>query len=318
MTPEGYIHGRFMKMGKESAFTPELAEKIRSGVPVITHTHSEKDLDGNEAKGIFHLKKSDKDNYFLNKVDMEVKKAGKNEIFRESHNLSEIKKNLSKDDAEAKKFHLKFSFKKAFNYLLGRAVRNEYQNANGESRKDWEQMDFKNNLGGGNYGKRVFNENYGFDLEKVMSHYSMKDMANPAYKASLIQSQERGNLQKTPFVGNDGKETQLFVTPNILLGTMNVFRLNETTNKKELVPLAELEKNGWVTKEFAQTIKERVAEITKKNSLTQKPTATESVTKTAIDKPAKQKVNSKKNKEHQADGSEVKVRKPKKNKQNIS
>lgn len=324
MTPEEYIQGRFMKIGKAAAFTPELAKMIKSGVPEIKHPYWEKDLDGNEAKSVFHIKKSDQNNYFLNKMDLEVKRAGKNDVVRETFYLNDPKKNVNKEDPEAKKFQPLHTFKKAFSYLIGRPVRIEYQNANGESRKDWEQIDFKNKLADGKFGKRTFNDSYGFDLEKVMSNYSMKDLANPAYKASLIQSLERGNLQKTPFVGNDGKETPLYVSPNILLGTMNTFQQNKETGKKDLVQLADMEKNGWVIKEFSQVVRERVAEISKKNSQTLKPEKVDSVTKTEAQKlptdgKVGEKVGKKRNvKEKQGDGAVVKEKKERKNKQNIS
>lgn len=314
MTPEEFIQGRFMKIGKLAAFTPELAEKIRSGVPEIKHPYEEKDKDGNVAKAVFHIKKSDQNNYFLNKMDLKVERFDKKDIVKDTFYFNEPKKNVNKDDPETSKFQPLHTFKKAFNYLIGRPVRIEYQNGNGESRKDWEQIDFKNKLGDGKYGKRTFNEKYGFDLEKVMSHYSMKDLANPTFKSSLIQSQERGNLQKTPFVGNDGKDTPLYVTPNILLGSMNVFQINKETNKKELVQLADLEKNGWITKEFAQTIKERVSEISKKNTLLPKTVKPDALGKQQPEKPQTKKRATEKSKNKNAVGQE----KNKKNRQNIS
>ena len=44
---------------------------------------------------------------------------------------------------------------------------------------------------------KQYHTNYGFDLEKTLGNYPIKELANPQYKESLIDSLHRGNLQKS-------------------------------------------------------------------------------------------------------------------------
>jgi hypothetical protein len=284
VSPEESIRKQFQKIGKDDAFTPELAEQIRKGVPIIEHKHPYKDRNGNEGNTTFHIKKSDRNNYFLNKFDMEVKWASNGKIVKDTFYYNDVRRNANNEKMDKEKFFTLYTFKKAFNYLLGRPVLNVYENLKNQSKKVWDLIDLKKPLGNDRYERRQFHENYGFDLGKVINNYSI----NPTFKDSLMQSLERGNLQSTKMIGNDGKSTPVDVSPNILLGSLNVFRFNEKTNKKELVQLSEVEKNGWITKEAAEKIRERISEMAKKNVQSSKQPSTESHGKTQKEKPAKE------------------------------
>ncbi|WP_207515927.1 hypothetical protein [Longitalea luteola] len=288
VTPAEYIANEFKKVGKADAFTPELAEQIKNGVPYIKHPHLEVDRDGNKATTTFHIVKSaNSDNYFLNKFDMQVQRAGKKEDVQDTFYINDVKRNAHNKKLDPAKFFTTFTVKKAFNYLIGRPVRNLYQNVQNQSHKAWDQIDLKSPLGNGRYELKTCNDNYGFDLDKVAANYSMRELANPQFKKSLFESLERGNLQSAKFVGNDGKITELFVSPNIRLGTLNVFRHDKETNTKMPVQLADLEKNGWINKEFAQTVRERVKEFTQKYGQANKQGPAEKNARIENEKPAK-------------------------------
>lgn len=288
VTPVEYIATEFRKVGKADAFTPELAQQIKDGVPYIKHPHNLQDKDGNKGTATFHVVKSaDSDNYFLNKIDVQVTRAGKKDIVQDTFYNNDPKRIAKNKKLDPAKFFTTFTVKKAFNYLIGRPVRNQYHNLQNQSYKAWDQINRQAPLGDGRFERNTYNDNYGYNLDKVAGNYSMRELANPDFKKSLFESLERGNLQSAKFVGNDGKVTELFVSPNIRLGTLNVFRHDEETNTKKLVQLDELEKNGWINKEFAQTVRERVKEFTQKNGQVNKQAPAEKVAKVENEKPAK-------------------------------
>ena len=110
-------------------------------------------------------------------------------------------------------------------------------------------------MNNGNYEMKQYHTNYGFDLEKTLGHYPIKELANPKYKESLMDSLHRGNLQKATFVGPDGKEEKFFISPNITFGSLNVYDAN-----KQRLPTETLVEKQYIGKELAEKLAERVAQ----------------------------------------------------------
>jgi hypothetical protein len=110
-------------------------------------------------------------------------------------------------------------------------------------------------MNNGNYEMKQYHTNYGFDLEKTLGHYPIKELTNPQYKESLIDSLHRGNLQKATFVGPDGKEEKLYISPNITFGSLNVYDGN-----KQRMPTETLVEKQYIGKELAEKLTERVAQ----------------------------------------------------------
>lgn len=126
-------------------------------------------------------------------------------------------------------------------------------NQEGNAYQAWVKLNFKNTQNNGNYEMKQYHTNYGFDLEKTLHNYPIKELANPQYKASLIDSLQRGNLQKATFVAPDGKEEKLFISPNITFGSLNVYDQN-----KQRMPTETLVEKQYIGKELAEKLTERV------------------------------------------------------------
>jgi hypothetical protein len=58
-------------------------------------------------------------------------------------------------------------------------------NQEGHEYQAWVKLNFKNTMNNGNYEMKQYHTNYGFDLEKTLGHYPIKELANPQYKESL-------------------------------------------------------------------------------------------------------------------------------------
>jgi hypothetical protein len=240
-----FIENQFKAAGLTEAFTPALVAQLNEGVPFIKHPFN-KTYDADEVGSYLHIKKSsNSDNYFLNKMDMDVKKEGQEQRIKQTFYLTDRQpKNEQGNGEEKEKQSQKYTFKKAYNLTAGRPVYDHIS-------ESWHKMNHANVLSNGNYQINHYSKNYGFNLDEVLAKYSIKD----EYKQSLKESLERGNLQKATFTNKDGKEESLYVSPNITAGSLYVFDLN----KKEL-PTEKLIQEGLIDKILGERLIQYVSE----------------------------------------------------------
>ena len=249
---------QLMKIGLKEAFTPELIDKLKSGGASIEHPFK-KSYDGDEANATLHIKKSEtSDQYFFNKYDLSVRKDGQAAEMKQTFHLNNFKR--KPDDEHAAKFYTTFTFKEAFNYLSGRPVWKTFSNANDQHYTAWTVANLKNIQQNGSPEQKQYNQHYPFDLEKVLGGYSIRELAHEGYKTRLMESLQRGNLQLATFIGDDGKEQKLFISPNIPLNALRVYDAS-----KQVVPTEALVEKGYIGKEFAEKLKENVEQIKQRN-----------------------------------------------------
>lgn len=104
--------------------------------------------------------------------------------------------------------------KEAFNLLSGRAINKDFTNKAGETYNAWVKL--KPSEAGNEKGNRdfqMFSENYGFDLEKTLSKYPVKEMQSPEGAERLMNSLKKGNMQAVTFLQN-GEENSKFISAN--------------------------------------------------------------------------------------------------------
>lgn len=244
---QNFIENQFKAAGLAEAFTPDLIAQMNQGIPYLKHPFN-KTYEKDEVGSFLHLKKSlNNDNYFLNKMDLELKKEGQDRVIKQSFYLTDRQAKSDKENGDERQSQ-KYTFKKAYNLTAGRPVYDHAQ-------ESWHQMNHKNVLSNGNHKIEHYSKNYGFDLEKVFSKYPIKELQNDQYKQSLKDSIERGNLQKATFTDKDGKELSLYVTPNIKAGSFDVYDLN-----KQRVPTERLLQDGLIDKSLGEKLINYIAE----------------------------------------------------------
>jgi hypothetical protein len=236
-----FNEGQFKKLGMQEAFTPELVEQMKQGKPLIQHPFS-KGFDGDKTDNLVHLKKSSSsDNYFLNKFDLNLQKAGDEKTIRQTFYVNNKKKDEPEtENGQKQKYDHNYTLKKAYNFTAGRPV----YHAESQS---WEQINLSKQLANGNYATQRFDKNYGFDLGKVIDSYSM---ANPQYKSSLMESLQRGNLQKEKLIDKDGKVEEFYLSPSIRTGSLNMY-----DQDKKPVPLETQIERALISKELGEKLK---------------------------------------------------------------
>ncbi|MBN8880526.1 MAG: hypothetical protein J0I32_23485 [Sphingobacteriales bacterium] len=268
-----HAEGQVKRVGMLESFTPELKEAMLRGDAQIRHPFRkeyERELVNKEGKKEtvkdavnieqYWKKSSTTDNYFLNKFDAELQKAGKDQTVKQTFYLSGKKgvKNAGdesenrQDNKQENKPQTRYTLKESYNLLSGRPVYKELTNSKGEEFKAWVQLDLRDKLPNGNHKMKMYNENYGFKLDDVVRLYPIKDLLNPDFKKRLMESLERGNLQKVTFVGKDKKQETVYISPSITNGSLNLYG-----EDGKRIPLETQAQKEWITKDFAKEQKVR-------------------------------------------------------------
>lgn len=253
----GFNESQLKRTGFAEAFTPELKAKMEQGMPLIQHEFK-KNYEGDQVAATLHLKKSaTSDYYFLNKFDLQLQKDGQTNSLGQTFYITSKKTTGDSEDGNEQKNKVdnKYTLKEAYNLLAGRPVHKNLVSNEGNEYEAWVKLNLKNKLENGNYEMKQYTKNYGFELENVLAKYPIKELTNDQYKQSLMDSLHRGNLQKATFVGSDGKEEKLYVSPNITLGALNVYDQN-----KERMSTEKLVEKQYIGKELAEQLKQRISQ----------------------------------------------------------
>ncbi|EHQ24663.1 hypothetical protein Mucpa_0469 [Mucilaginibacter paludis DSM 18603] len=127
-----------------------------------------------------------------------------------------------------------FTAEQGANLMQGRAVyRDDLVNAAGEY-KAWIKLDMDSPKD--RYQNYTANQyhvpSYGFDLEKVLDKFQIKELNDPAKKAALVESLQNGNRPAITTV-KDGQEIKLNIEAVPRYGQINMFQDNGKPEKRE-------------------------------------------------------------------------------------
>lgn len=189
-----------------------------------------------EADFTLHFNKGKESNmYFLNSYSAQLK-------------------GLPEDNNESQKFYINkgkgITAKEAVNLLSGRAVNKDLTNKEGVAYNAWVKLKpSEANSEKGNRDFQIFGENYGFDLEKTLSKYPVKEMESPEAADKLVNSLKKGNLQAVTFSQN-GEETPKMIAANPQFKNLDI--LNQDGSKMFISSNA-VNKNETNQKQTMQT-----------------------------------------------------------------
>lgn len=91
------------------------------------------------------------------------------------------------------------TLKEAFNLLQGRSVYKDLTGDDGEQYQAWIQLDFNSITMMNNYRMPQFRSKHGYDLEKSLGMYPIRELKDGDLKANLIRSLKKGNLHPVAF-----------------------------------------------------------------------------------------------------------------------
>lgn len=112
--------------------------------------------------------------------------------------------------------------KEAFNLLEGRSVYKNLLSKEGEKYSAWLKLDFENSDEKGNFKMKQFNTKYGYDLDRTLANYPIKELSDPEQKKQLLQSLEKGNLQQVTMKQGE-KEGKYYIEAIPQFKNINVY-----------------------------------------------------------------------------------------------
>lgn len=116
------------------------------------------------------------------------------------------------------------TLKEAFNLLQGRAVNKDLIDDYGEKYNVWIQLDFSSKTLMNNYKIRQFRPQYGYDLEKILSAYPIKELGTEKLKLNLIRSLKKGNIHPVTFAKTH-KTEKMFIEACPQFKTIGIYSL---------------------------------------------------------------------------------------------
>ena len=246
-----FNENQLKKSGFGEACTPELRAQMEQGVPFIQHTF-QKQFDGDRLEATVHLKKSAiSDYYSLKKFDLQLQKEGLAGAVKHSFKITDTNFGTNQVNDHHFKSEDRFTLQEAYNLLAGRSVYKNLIGPEGNKEHAWVNLNLKNDSINNDPERKLYQTTYGYDLEKVLNHYSIKEMKSERTKLSLIQSLQRGNIKKVTFVGPRKQEDQLYISPDISRGSLDV-----RDKHKQKLSTDELVERKFISKDLAQSVKE--------------------------------------------------------------
>jgi hypothetical protein len=177
---------RYLGFGETLSFNDQLEQEVGKGQKEI-HLTTEAYFDGwSKLEATLYFRKSDQqDMYFLTKYTAKL-------CYIENPELNKTQTFYIFKGAGV-------TLKEAFNLLQGRSVNKDLIDSDGEKYNAWIQLDFSSKTLMNNYKIRQFRVQYGYDLEKILSAYPIKELGTEALKLNFIRSLKKGNIHPVTF-----------------------------------------------------------------------------------------------------------------------
>lgn len=113
------------------------------------------------------------------------------------------------------------TLKEGYNLLQGRAVYKDLTGDDCEQYQAWVQLDSNSTTIMNNYRMPQFRSKHGYDLEKTLSMYPIRELKDADLKANLIRSLKKGNLHPVAFEKGDKVEKK-FIAANPQFKTITI------------------------------------------------------------------------------------------------
>jgi hypothetical protein len=154
------------------------------------------------------------------------------------------------------------TFKESFNLLQGRSAYKNMINLEGEKYKAWIRLDFGEKDLHDNYKIKQYGLRFGYELEKVLEKYPIRELQQEKTKAELYRSLQRGNRQSVTF-DKATKSEKMYIEANPMFKTINIYPhvphvvkggTKKTGNEPLLPPIANVAENVAedVAKDFGE------------------------------------------------------------------
>ncbi len=244
-----YLSDQIKFTGFDEALQDKLKEAILKGEPEFKLNHSTQYGEDVVNAALHFSKSKESDMYFFNSYRLTLEKAAASEKLEQT-----IYINKSGN----------ITLKEAYNMLDTRAVNKNIANKEGVVSNEWLQLDFTQKTDSGNFKMRRYHQNYGYDLEKILNQYPIRELGHPDYKTNLIDSLKKGNLQVATFQIN-GVDTKYRIEANPRFKTINIYdqnmqRVDKSVFKSESLSVEQGQRANLEAKKNKQSVNDEGGE----------------------------------------------------------
>ena len=201
-----FLKKSLLNLGFGEQVNKELEKNIEQKVPEFNLT-AQHEFNQKKIDYTLHFKAGEnQEMYFFNKFDATLNKGKEQEMNQTFY--------INKGNG--------VTAKEAFNLMEGRAVYKQLYNKEGEGYHAWLQLDNDNLTQNGNKEMKKFNENYGFDMEGLLSGKGIKEMTSQEGHDNLFRSLKKGNVQQIT-VERGGEEKKYFIAASPQFKTVDLY-----------------------------------------------------------------------------------------------
>jgi hypothetical protein len=213
-----YLKKNLLNLGFADKVNEEMEKLIKAKVQEFSLT-TEQEYNKKKMDYTLHFKAGDqKDMYFFNRYEASLK--------NEADPTKDRTQTLFINKGHG------VTAKEAFNLLEGRSVEKKLYNAEGQTYTAWLKLDFKEKDQYNNHKLQKFSEGYGYDLEKTLAKYPIKELNDNQQKQELLRSLRKGNAQQVT-IEQDGRSHKYYLVASPQYKTLNVYDSNMQTVKRE-------------------------------------------------------------------------------------
>lgn len=216
------------KLGFGKALHDPLEKFVIQQQPEIKLTHEASHFKDNVEYTLHFRKSESTDMYFFNRYEATLK--SNDEAFNRTQSFQIRNGN-------------NITAQESFNLVAGRAINKEMFTGNGDRYEAWLKLDFSQKDEYGNFEVQQFHQNYGYDLDKALNKFPIKELGDADQKGQLSASLKKGNMQQVT-MDIDGKETKMYIEANPRFRTLNVKDELGNTVKRDRVEKKDLTKTN--------------------------------------------------------------------------
>ncbi|MFP9114792.1 hypothetical protein ACLI1A_12695 [Flavobacterium sp. RHBU_3] len=204
-----YLKDQVKYTGFGDSLEYELRQKINQQLPEFKLIYNN-EYGKDKVEATLNFKKSEQgDMYFFNSYNVKLQRE----------NADVLQQNIFVNNKGT------ITMKEAYNLLSGRSINKDLQTKEGQDYNVWIKYDFKNTDDRGNYKQLQYGKNYGYDIESQLAKHPIKELLNDQYKAELIDSLKKGNLQAATFL-KEGQEVKQYIEANPQYKNINIYDAN--------------------------------------------------------------------------------------------
>lgn len=217
-----YLRDQVKYTGFGEGLENDLKQKMEDGKPEFKLQNQTQYGNDSVTATLNFSQSKQSDMYFFNSYQLSVQKENSPEVMEQTFYINKGNN---------------ITLKEAYNLMEGRSVNKDLTNKEGQVYNAWIQMDFKQSDDNGNFKLKHYHQNYGYDLEAVLSRHPIRELSNEEYKSNLMDSLKKGNLQSATFQIN-GAEQKQYIEANPQFKTINIYdssmqRVDNRQSKKE-------------------------------------------------------------------------------------